>query len=74
MPGLDGEDHALAQRRVRAGDQERRLVDLGADRVARAVQAGADLRVGLDDRALRGVDVARRVADAGRGDRVVYAS
>ena len=44
-------------------------MDLGADRVAGAVQAGADLRVRLDDRALRGVDVARRRADPGDGDR-----
>ena len=69
--GLDGEDHALAQRRVRGRDEERRLVDLGADRVAGAVQAGAELRMGLDDHALGGVDVARGVAEPRGGDRVV---
>ena len=43
---------------VRGRDEERRLVDLGADRVAGAVQAGAEVRVRLDDVALGGVDAA----------------
>ena len=70
-PGLDGEDHALAQRDLGRRDQERRLVDLGADRVARAVQAGADLGVRFHDDSLRRVDVAGRVPEPRRRDRVV---
>ena len=65
---LDREHHPLGERRRGRGDEERRLVDLDADRVAGAVQALSHLPRRLDDRALRGVHRAGLGACARRRD------
>ena len=69
MPGSIVSTVPPHERRVAARRQERRLVDVDADRVAGTVQARAELRRGLDDRALGGVDVAPAGTGAGDLDR-----
>ena len=69
QPRLDRQHVPAHERRRRARHQERRLVDLHADRVARRRAGSAQSPAGLDDRALRRVDVAAGVPGPARVDR-----
>ena len=66
---LDGEDHPWFERRGRARDEKRRLVDRHPDGVASPVQALAEIGPSLQDRPLYAIDLARRRAGPTGGDR-----